>query len=184
MTMPQQYTGTDVPQVRRFPHTPFKNNTTTTSSSSTRTSSTTTVQNCQELETDPMIRNRCEQLRMQYADAIGDDMPRAILKQLLRSLLSGTPWQYYEYALEEAALAPSPSWRYVMAIVHRLTASAVPVDRIREPKPARRRDKYPDYPGATVEQQCYSQREYTHNDDALDAMMAKWMAEQEAGTQA
>lgn len=169
MTMQVQYTGADVPTVRRFPHTPSKNNTTTTSSSTS--SSTTTVQNCQQMADDAVLRNRCELLRMQYQEIIGQDMPFATLKQLLRALIGGTPWQYYEYALEEAALAPYPSWRYVMAIVNRLTAESVPVARIRDPKPRRK--------GRLLRDQDYTQREYTHSDDALDRMMAEYIAEQE-----
>ena len=31
--------------------------------------------------------------------------------------------------------------------------------------------------GKTVEQQNYTQREYTHSDDAMDAMMRTWQEE-------
>ena len=169
MSMPNMDRGTAVPNVRRSPHTPSKNNTTTTSSSTSSTS--TTVQNFQQMADDAMLRNRCELLRMQYQEVIGQDMSMATLKQLLRSLLAGTPWQYYEYALEEAALAPYPSWRYVMAIVSRLSAEAVPVARIRDPKPKRK--------GRVLPEQDYAQREYKNSDDILDRMMAEYLATQE-----
>ena len=32
-------------------------------------------------------------------------------------------------------------------------------------------------PAKTVEQQNYTQREYTHTDDAMDAMMRQWQEE-------
>lgn len=169
MTMPKLYTGADVPNTVRFPRTPSNSNETTTTTSSSTTSSST-VQFCQELE-EEMLRNHCERLRMQYAACIGQEMTPAILKRLLLSLYSGTPWQYYEYALEEATYAPYPSWRYVMAIVNRLIGQGVPVDQIRAKKPVRQSYK-------TVEQQQYTQREYHHTDDAMDAMMASFMAMQ------
>ncbi len=168
MSMPMQYIGTPVPDIRKFPHTPSKNTNTTTSSSTTSTS-TTTVQFCHDLE-EEMLRNRCEQLRMLYAACIGHDMSMATMKRVLLSLIDGTPWQYYEYALEETALAPAPSWRYTMAIVNRLISQGVPVDQIRQPRAKRQSTK-------TLEQQLYTQREYHHTEDAMDAMMAKWFAE-------
>lgn len=171
MTMPMQYTGTHVPDVRKFPHTPSKKdiNTSTSSSTSSTSTSSTTVQFCQYLEEEEMLRNRCELLRKQYSDCIGEAMTKPVMRQLLLSLIDGTPWEYYEYAIEEAALAPVPSWRYIQAIVRRLVTQAVPVDQIRQPRVKRQSTK-------TVEQQQYTQREYQHSEDAMDAMMAKWFA--------
>lgn len=118
---------------------------------------------------EQLLRNRAELLREKYSEVIGRDMPMAVLRQLLLSLLAGTPWEYYEYALEETALAPAPSWRYAMAIVNRLDTQAVPVDRIRDPKPRKR--------GKTLEMQDYTQREYVHNEDPMDRMMAEFFSE-------
>lgn len=195
MTMPVQYIGTDVPSdtqpdsssVRKFPQTPLKKTNKVSTTTEYSVLSTTTVQNCQELTNDPMLRNHAELIRQQYEETIGKQMPMSFLRQLLRDLIAGTPWQYYEYALEETAYAPQPSWRYTMAIVNRLRSCCTPIDRIREPKPAalsyqgysQRRDKFPGYPGATVSEQCYTQREYTNSDDALDRMMAEFLAKQE-----
>lgn len=139
--------------------------TTTSSSSSSRT---TTVQNCQIIPDEQLIRNRAQLLRDKYSEVIGREMPLAQLRQLLLALISGTPWQYYDYALDETALAPAPSWRYTVAIVNRLTAQAVPVERLRDPKPKRQT-------GKIVEHQLYTQREYIHTEDAMDRMMAEYM---------
>lgn len=170
MSMPMQYTGANVPDVRKFPHTPSKNITSTTSGSSgtTGSSSTTTVEFCHELEQE-MLRNRVDLLREQYMNCMGREMPMGVMKQLLLSILGGTPWQYYEYALEETVLAPMPSWRYTMAIVNRLITQAVPVERLRDPKPRHK--------GRLLSEQDYTQREYHHSEDPIDAMMAKWFAE-------
>lgn len=171
MTFPMQYSGTNVPDVRKFPHTPSKNMTTTTSTgSSTSSSSTTTVVNCQDMADDQLLRNRVEILRGQYREAIGRDMPMAAMRQLLLALIGGTPWQYYEYALDETALAPAPSWRYALAIVNRLISQAVPVDRLRDPKPRKQ--------GRVLPEQDYTQREYQHSEDPIDRMMADWFASQ------
>lgn len=170
MSQPMQNRQTNVPNLRKFPQTPLKNCTTTTSSgSSSGSSGTTTVQFCHDME-EEFLRNRVELLREQYAQTIGRDMPMAIMKQLLLAILGGTPWQYYEYALEEAALAPMPSWRYVMAIVNRLVNQAVPIDRLRDPKPKRQ--------GRLLPEQDYTQREYHSTEDPLDRMMAEWFKQQ------
>lgn len=172
MTIPMQYRETNVPDVRKFPHTPSKNNTTTTStgSSTSSSSSTTTVEFCQDMADEQLLRNRVELLRGQYRETIGRDMPMSAMRQLLLALIGGTPWQYYEYALEETALAPAPSWRYAMAIVNRLITQAVPVDRLRDPKPRKQ--------GRVLAEQDYTQREYHHSDDPVDRMMAEWFASQ------
>ena len=136
-------------------------------STTTRSSSTTTVEFCQEKEM--IVRNRAEQLRTKYSEVMGREMPPAVLRQLLLALLDGTPWQYYDYALDETVYAPAPSWRYVAAIVSRLTAQAVPVERIRDPKPRKQ--------GKTVGHQDYTQREYVHTEDPMERMMREFMTE-------
>ena len=149
-----------------FPQNNERMSTTTTTSGGS--SGTTTVENCQEMTEQEVLRNRAELLREKYFEVIGRDMPMAVLRQLLLSLLAGTPWQYYDYALDETALAPAPSWRYAMAIVNRLDAQAVPIDQIREPRPKKR--------GKILEHQDYTQREYTHSDDPMDRMMAEFLS--------
>lgn len=184
MTMPMQYIGTDVPNARKFPQTPSKKEdkhpgTTTGQYSVLSTTSTTTVHNCQELTDEAMIRNRVELIREQYLHCIGREMPMSFMRQVLLDLIAGTPWQYYEYALEETAFAPNPSWRYTMAIVRRLVNTATPIDRIRDPKPAPKEKPL-------TEMHAYHQREYDpvqlqkERDAELDAMMAKFLAEQAA----
>ena len=148
-----------VPNDKRTPPTPPSKF--STSSSSTSTTSTT-VQNCHIL-----LRNRVELLRQLYTVCIGQPMTAAILKQLLLALDSGVPWQYYEYALQESALAPYPSWRYVRAIVSRLMAEKAPADDVRG---SQRKTK-------KVREQDYTQREYVHDESAIDAMMAEYFAE-------
>lgn len=90
------------------------------SSSSTRTT-TTSMQKSQEME----IRMSVEALRELYADCIGAPMPMAIHRRVLLAMQDGEPYEYYRYALEEAAAAPRPSWRYVQAIVARLRREQV-----------------------------------------------------------
>lgn len=111
--------------VRDFPHTPKKrenkNYERDASSSSSSTSTTTTVKESQKL----LIRVNCEDLRQLYAECIGTPMPMAIHRRVLLALEEGTPYQYFQYALNEAAMAPRPSWRYVMAIVARLYRDGV-----------------------------------------------------------
>lgn len=164
MSQPAPYSDTNV---RAFPPAPpsTKRTTTTSSTSSTTTTSTTTVQDSQIL-----LRNKVELLRQLYEDAVGQTMPASALRQLLTSITNGTPWQYYEYALEETATAPQPAWRYTMAIVRRLIAEQAPADNVRGSQ------QRPRQTGShrILEQQNYTQRPYTHTEDAVDAMMAAW----------
>lgn len=95
----------------------------TTSTSSTSTTTTTSKQLCQRMES--AARVACEDLREKYAECIGRPMPPSIHRRLLLDLLDGAPYAYYSYALDEAAMAPQPSWRYVLAIVGRLTREQV-----------------------------------------------------------
>ena len=73
-----------------------------------------------------MAQMSAESIRALYYDVLGRPMPRATERQLLQALEMGTPAQYFTYALEEAANAPMPSWRYALAIVARLKAQQVP----------------------------------------------------------
>lgn len=134
------------------------------SDSTTRSSSTTTVEDCQIL-----LRAKVEELRQLYEATMGAAMTPAILRQLLLSVTRGTPWQYYEYALEETALAPRPSWRYTLAIVSRLISEQAPADDVRGSQLRKRKPK----PGSLSD---YTQREYHHSEDTIDAMMAAWAA--------
>lgn len=135
------------------------------SSSSGSSTTTTTVEDYQIL-----LRNHVEQLRQLYAETLGSEMSAANLRQLLLSVSRGTPWQYYQYALEETALAPAPSWRYTLAIVRRLIAEEAPADNVRgsQQKPPQGRSR------RILSEQDYTQREYRHDESRVDAMMDAW----------
>lgn len=85
------------------------------------------MQNCHNMA----VRIACEDLRERYTECIGTPMPQIIHKRLLLDLLDGTPYEYYSYALDEASIAPKPSWRYVLAIVARLHREQVPPESLR-----------------------------------------------------
>ena len=148
--------------VRLTPCTPSQKE--SSSRSSSGSSSTTTVENDHIL-----LRNRVEQLRELYTATIGVPMTPAVMRQLLLSVTRGTPWQYYEYALEETALAPRPSWRYALAIVTRLISEQAPADDVRGSQRHTKR----------VREQEYTQREYVHDESRIDAMMAEFFAQQQ-----
>lgn len=97
----------------------------------TTATATTSEQLCQYMEavgvpSDASARYYCEALRQQYMSCIGRPMPPSIHRKLLLDLIAGTEYEYYRYAIDEAAIAPQPSWRYVMAIVRRLQREKVP----------------------------------------------------------
>lgn len=71
-----------------------------------------------------------EELRRDHQDILGRAMPRFTERQLQADLEEGTPAMYYSYALQEAASAPMPSWRYVLAIVSRLKRQQVPEEEL------------------------------------------------------
>lgn len=113
------------------PHTPRRGNetTTTTASSSTTTStgSTTTVELYQDMDNSAVLRRLSfEAIKEKFCEVIGRPMPPSIARELLLDLEGGAASAYYTYALDEAAYAPQPSWRYVMAIVRRLRREHVP----------------------------------------------------------
>lgn len=97
----------------------------------TTATATTSKQLCQFVEevgehAAAVARYHCEALRQQYMNCIGRPMPPSIHRKLLLDLIDGAEFEYYRYAIDEAAIAPQPSWRYVMAIVRRLQREKVP----------------------------------------------------------
>lgn len=126
MSMHNEYRQTNV---RNFPHTPIgiQEPTSTSSTGTTTTGTTTTDQLCQN---NPLVRLSVEAIREKYMICIGRPMPPSIHRTLLLDLIDGGHYQYYSYALDEAAMAPQPSWRYVMAIVRRLYREEVPPDSL------------------------------------------------------
>lgn len=83
-------------------------------------SSTTTMRNVPVIDRFARQSLAVERLKMEFEDAFGRAMPRAIAQQVLRDIRAGTPAAYYSYAIEQTMFAPRPSWRYTMAIVARL----------------------------------------------------------------
>lgn len=103
---------------------------TSTTTTTTGSSSSTRVRAYAREEHDLAARTLHEMaidgLRQDHMDILGRPMPRFTEAQLLRDLELGTPSVYYRYALSEAASAPMPSWRYVLAIVARLKRQQIP----------------------------------------------------------
>lgn len=165
MSISQQYSGTNI---LNYPYKEKNITTTSTGTSRSTGSSTTTDENCHI-----MVRASCEKLRLLYEESIGHRMTGAILRQLLLSLIEGTPAEYYQYALEETACAPLPSWRYTMAIVKRLQAQRVPPDRVRESQQKSQQGR------RLLAEQDYTQREYVHDESRLDALMDEFLRKEE-----
>ena len=94
-----------------------------TNTTITGTSSSSTRVRARE---EALVSIAIEELRRDHLDILGRPMPRFTERQLLADLEEGTPSTYYHYALQEAAAAPMPSWRYVLAIVARLKRQQVP----------------------------------------------------------
>jgi hypothetical protein len=63
-------------------------------------------------------------------ECIGRPMPPSIHRRVLLDLIDGGHYEYYSYALEEAAIAPQPSWRYVEAILRRLYHDQIPPESL------------------------------------------------------
>lgn len=125
MTMPQLDRHTDVlttAGTRRD----SKTTTTETSSSSTRVR---THACARDLAAETILQLSLESIRTDFQDIMGRPLPRFTERQLQQDLQENeTPPIYYRYALREAASAPLPSWRYVLAIVARLKRQQVPED--------------------------------------------------------
>lgn len=103
-----------------------------------RTSTTTTTTTCggststrAHAREDTVLKKlaitEIETIKEIYFEILGRQMPKCIAAQLQHDLTDqGTPAIYYQYALQETAAAPMPSWRYVLAIVARLKRQQVP----------------------------------------------------------
>lgn len=113
---------------------------------------------------DPMLRRDLELIKQIYAAILDRPMPAPIEAGVLLDLIDGTPAADYLYALKETAFAPSPSWRYTMAIMRRL----------KNPDAHKQKPHRQVHQGKQVAEQQYTQREYTHSESAIDAMMEAW----------
>lgn len=99
------------------------NNKRTATTTTTDASSSSTRAHARET----LLQMSLETIRTDYLDILGRPMPRYTERQLLQDLQENeTPAIYFRYALQEAASAPMPSWRYVLAIVARLKRQQVP----------------------------------------------------------
>lgn len=139
--------------------------TTTTTSTENRTttttsSSTTTTQ--EESHTPTVI----ESLLYLYREAIGRNAPSMVCEELTYHLCMACDWQaeWVEYALQETAYAPMPSWRYAQAIIRRLSSS--PAQRPNQ-RPAGKQTR-------VLRDQAYTQREYQDTDDMPEWMKRAW----------
>ena len=94
-----------------------KRTTTTTTDTTTATTRSSSI-HARAREED--VNTALEEIAELYQDVLGRSIPRFLLKQLSLDLLIGRKAEWYTFALKEAAAAPSPSWRYVEAIVRRL----------------------------------------------------------------
>lgn len=96
-------------------------NTTTTESISSSSTTTRTHAHASEAQINVAV----EGLRDLYQRSIGQPMSEICESSLRRDLAKGTPYVFYHYALIQAAYAPRPSWRYVLAIIRRLQLQGV-----------------------------------------------------------
>lgn len=100
-------------------------------SSRSSSSSTTTVQILPFPDmTDTWTRKRMEDLKELHLEIFERPMPRPIAQRVLRDLDGGIPPEYYEYAMCETVFAPTPSWRYTMAIVARCVREKVEIETL------------------------------------------------------
>ena len=121
MTMPQLDRRTDVPTTT----VPTRASTTTT----TETTSSSTRVHAHACARETLAQMALDSIRQDFHDIMGRPLPRFTERQLQQDLTENeTPAIYYRYALREAAAAPLPSWRYVLAIVARLKRQQVPED--------------------------------------------------------
>ena len=119
MSMPNMDRRTDVPTTTI----PSRRSTTTT----TETSSSSTRVRAHACAREIIVQQALETIRQDFQDIMGRPLPRFTERQLQQDLSENeTPSIYYRYALQEAAAAPLPSWRYVLAIVARLKRQQVP----------------------------------------------------------
>lgn len=99
------------------------NDYTTTRSSSISTSTSTSKEETEKRLLTPDNQKLIKEIRQMYHDAIGSYpavyVCRAIVKDIEGKVYS---MEELEYALQETAFAPRPSWAYAAAILRRLQA--------------------------------------------------------------
>ena len=109
-----------------------------TSSTGTTTTSTTTklvnpsgTDKKSEKNVDSaVLRIQMQEISSQYYECLLTPMPSFVARRVLMELQEGVPSSYFMYALEEAAMAPRPSWKYAIAIVRRLVREKVSTEEV------------------------------------------------------
>ncbi len=101
--------------------------TSSTGTTTTTTSTTSNLVNPSEIDKNgkknvdsAVLRLQIQEITSQYYECLLAPMPSFVARRVLMELQEGVPASYFMYALEEAAMAPRPSWRYATAIVRRL----------------------------------------------------------------
>ena len=101
----------------------YNDYTTTRSSSISSSSSSTTKEETEKRLLTPDTQKLIREIRQMYHDAIGSYpavyVCRAIVKDIAGKVYS---MEELEYALQETAFAPRPSWAYAATILRRLQA--------------------------------------------------------------
>lgn len=118
-----------------------------------------------------------------YFEVFGRKMLTQQLEDVTSLIVAGMDVQVIVAAIEETAAAPSPSWRYAMAILRRCAAGKITtMEAWRADKHAwngrkASRQTALEQPKKHVSQQCYTQRPYTPEETmawekrALDDLM-------------
>lgn len=102
----------------------------TTTTTEKNTSSTSTTKYYHGRNSNDTIME-LETIKLRYHNCLGATMPKHLSDQVLGWLKGNTiPAEYFLYGLQEAAYAPRPSWRYVMAVVRRLASEKYPVEML------------------------------------------------------
>lgn len=99
------------------------NDYTTTRSSSISTSTSTSKEETEKRLLTPNTQKLIKEIKQLYHDAIGSYPTVIICKAIIKDIEGQVySMEQLEYALQETAFAPRPSWAYAAAILRRLQA--------------------------------------------------------------
>ena len=87
--------------------------------SPTTTTSTSTTRGSNSPSLSVVTSLYLKRILTLYSKCIGTVTP-FIHEEISDSLVKGTPWEYFHYAITQTAYAPRPSAAYMWAIVRRL----------------------------------------------------------------
>lgn len=140
--------------------------TTTTTTSTKKSTTTTTSSSTTTTQEETHIPVVMETLLSMYREAIGRNAPSMVVEEITYHLCMVCDWQpdWVEYALQETAYAPMPSWRYAQAIIRRLSSSG---DQQPNRRPATRQPR-------VLREQAYTQREYQDSEEMPAWMVKAW----------